>query len=131
MNVSYGINVADEDDQFVRAAENAVQAASEGLVPGKFLVEFFPFLRHIPAWLPGASSQRLFAKWQAAGEELKNVPFEYVKRSMVSTTYEYAAAASRPGAHLKPDTGPSGYATICRWSTFQRCSQLNASEQYR
>ena len=83
MKVSYGIDVMEENDPYVDAAEEAVRSASEGLVPGKFLVEFFPFLRHIPSWIPGASSQRLFQKWQAAGERLKNFPFEYVQNSMV------------------------------------------------
>ena len=83
MKVSYGIDVLEEDDPYVDAGEEAVRAASEGLVPGKFLVEFFPFLRHIPPWIPGASSPRLFQKWQAAGERLKNFPYEYVQNSMV------------------------------------------------
>lgn len=53
----------------------AVDAFAQGMVPGKCLVEFLPFLRHIPEWFPGAHSQRLWAKWQDAGCRLKDVAY--------------------------------------------------------
>ena len=84
MNVSYGIHVVDENDEFVAVAERAVRAESDALVPGRFLVEFLPFLRHYPVWLPGGGSQRLFEKWRKENEDLKNLPFAYVTENMVS-----------------------------------------------
>lgn len=79
----YDIEVRDENDIYVKMSEEGVAGAVEGMVPGKFLVEFLPFLRHIPPWFPGAMSQRIWAKWMAAGERLKNAPFEHTKAKLV------------------------------------------------
>ena len=73
----YGIQIADEGDEYVGMVEEALDGVAQGGVQGKFLVEYLPFLRHIPPWVPGASAQRLFKKWQAAGDRAKNVPFDH------------------------------------------------------
>ena len=87
MKVVYGISVESTDDLYVKIADEAMEGPVEGLVPGRFLVEFLPFLRHIPTWFPFATSQRLWAKWQASGERLKNTPFEETRAKMVCATY--------------------------------------------
>ena len=85
MKVVYGIEAKEEDDEFVTTAEAAVNAVVEGLeFPGKFLVEYFPFLRHIPTWFPGASSQRLFSIWQMMNAKSISMPYAYVQSNMVS-----------------------------------------------
>ncbi|KAM5536777.1 hypothetical protein V8D89_009495 [Ganoderma adspersum] len=79
LKILYDIDVEDENDAYVEISEEALVGPLEGMVPGRFLVEILPFLRHIPPWVPGATSQRLWAKWMAAGDRLKNVPFEHAK----------------------------------------------------
>ncbi len=80
----YDIDAADEDDRYIAALEAALEGPIQSLVPGTFLVDFLPFLRYIPTWFPGATSQRLFAKWQAAAETLKNLPYDHVEAVVVS-----------------------------------------------
>ncbi|TFK92570.1 cytochrome P450 [Polyporus arcularius HHB13444] len=82
MKVVYDIDAADEDDRYIAALEAALEGPIQSLVPGTFLVDFLPFLRYIPTWFPGATSQRLFAKWQAAAETLKNLPYDHVEAAM-------------------------------------------------
>ena len=48
------------------------------------MVDFLPFLRYVPAWFPGAASQRLWIKWQAAAKQLKNVTYDEVEAALVS-----------------------------------------------
>ena len=67
--------------------EDAQEGIALGLVPGRFLVQFLPFLRHVPAWLPGAGFKRLSNKWRAAARSAKDVPFEEVKRALVSRVH--------------------------------------------
>ena len=64
--------------------DEAITGATRGLGAGKWLVEYLPFLRHIPPWLPGASSQKLFKEWQDAGARLKDVPYNDAKAALVS-----------------------------------------------
>ncbi len=80
--VGYDIDVGDEDDPYVAAVDAALEGPVQGLVPGTFLVDFLPFLRYVPTWFPGATSQRLWAKWQAAAETLKNLPYDHVKAAL-------------------------------------------------
>ena len=84
MKVVYGISVESTDDLYVKIADEAMEGPVEGLVPGRFLVEFLPFLRHIPTWFPLATSQRLWAKWQAAAERLTDITYEHVRAALVS-----------------------------------------------
>ena len=90
LKTGYDIDVKDENDVYVQISKEAVTGAVEGLVPGRFLVEYLPFLRHVPTWLPGATSQRLWAKWMAAGERLKNVPFEHARVKLVRQYFIYS-----------------------------------------
>lgn len=83
LKLAYDIDVAEENDEYLATIDDTLDGAADGLVPVKFLVEYLPFLRYIPTWFPGAHSQRLFAKWQQAAERLKNMPYEYVRKTMV------------------------------------------------
>ena len=80
--VTYGID-AEHDDEYMANVDAALEGPAQGLVPGKFLVEYLPFLKYIPPWVPGASSQKLWAKWQAAAERLKNMPFAFTEENLV------------------------------------------------
>lgn len=84
LKILYDIDVVNEDDHFIKKVEKAMEGASASTVPGAFMVEFLPFLRHVPAFVPGAGFQRRFAEWRAAASDLKNAPVAYVKSSMVS-----------------------------------------------
>ncbi|KAI0697621.1 cytochrome P450 [Cerioporus squamosus] len=86
LKVAYDIDVEDEDDRYVAAVDAALEGPVQGLVPGTFLVDFLPVLRHVPTWCPGATSQRLFAKWQAAAERLKNLPYGRVVAALDRTS---------------------------------------------
>ena len=84
MKILYNIEVADEGDPYLTLVEQGAEAVSEGVAPGKFFVEYLPFLKHVPAWVPGAGFQIKFAGWRAAAESLRTQPFNHMKRSMVS-----------------------------------------------
>ena len=86
LKILYGITAKNEGDKYVGLVDGALFGASQGMRPGRFMVEYLPFLRHIPPWLPGASSQRLFKEWQAAGTLLKEMPFNDAAAALVSTS---------------------------------------------
>ncbi|TBU36865.1 cytochrome P450 [Dichomitus squalens] len=82
MKIGYDIAVQSKDDAYLKIAKDAHEGRAEGMVPGRFLVDFLPFLRHIPPFFPFAASQRLWVKWKAAGDRLKNTPFECAKAKL-------------------------------------------------
>jgi len=59
LQITYGINAVDYDNPFIRGMERALKDFSEIGAPGAYLVDGFPFLKHIPEWFPGASFKRI------------------------------------------------------------------------
>ncbi len=84
MKTLYNIDVVDEGDQYLVLVEKTLDSLAQSLVPGKFLVEHFPFLRYIPSWVPGAGFQTQFAEWRVVIETLRDMPFKNMKRNTVS-----------------------------------------------
>jgi len=54
------------------------------MLPGTFLVDMLPMLKHIPDWFPGASFKRKAKQWRLKTLELRDRPFEDMKRKLVS-----------------------------------------------
>lgn len=63
------------------------------MVPGAFMVELFPFLKHIPAWLPGGGARKFADQYIQAVEGLRNRPFDEVKHAAVR--YHYLQLSAR------------------------------------
>ena len=80
----YGIDVAEEGDRIIEVIDMAMEGVSVALTPGAFLVEYLPFLRHIPEWLPGAGFQKRLRRWRDASHEMVEMPFAQAKAAMVS-----------------------------------------------
>ncbi|KIJ44628.1 hypothetical protein M422DRAFT_85484, partial [Sphaerobolus stellatus SS14] len=61
--VTYGIEIQPEKDPYVETAEKVSHSIVEAGTPGKFLVDIWPWMKYIPAWVPGAGFQRKAARW--------------------------------------------------------------------
>lgn len=83
LKVVYGIDIAERGDRLVELIDAAMEGVAEGLTPGAFLVEYLPFLRHVPAWIPGAGFQTRLKRWRDASHEMVDMPFEQAKTAMV------------------------------------------------
>ena len=103
--MSYGYSTANGDPlQLVRLAEDAMDGFSKASEPG-WLVDSVPIresaisvahvlsrsayrrfniVKHIPAWLPGASFQRAAQAMRRELDRLYDVPLAFVKGEMVS-----------------------------------------------
>ncbi len=55
MATVYGIDIATEDldGSLSKVIETLRQFAEPLLLPGGYLLEMFPFLQHLPSWIPG------------------------------------------------------------------------------
>ncbi|EIW55506.1 CyP450 monooxygenase [Trametes versicolor FP-101664 SS1] len=82
MRVAYGIEVAEENDEYVTMAEEGLAAFSSLLVPGKYLVELFPILRFLPRWLPGVRFKRDAAEARVVVHRLRDTPWERTLAAM-------------------------------------------------
>jgi hypothetical protein len=73
----------ENNDPYLAIAEEGSQSIIEGAVIGGFLVDAVPFLKYLPAWIPGASFQRKARSWREASKKLYRVPFEAMEEKIV------------------------------------------------
>ncbi|KAF7968068.1 hypothetical protein HWV62_32053 [Athelia sp. TMB] len=86
LETTYGIKARTTDDPYIKTAEDAAASAARAIVPGAFMVDIFPFLRYVPAWVPGAGFQTQARVWKKDTDTLFNAPFDAVKAAMADGT---------------------------------------------
>ncbi|KAJ7935552.1 cytochrome P450 [Mycena leptocephala] len=82
MSIVYGYDVQPSNDRFVALSENTVKKLSDSFFPGAVAVNTFPILRYLPAWFPGAGFQLYAAECRQLTQEMRAVPFGFVKQNM-------------------------------------------------
>ena len=80
----YDISAGEADDRYVTLAEHVLTVIPELLQPGRNIINIFPFLRFIPHWIPGASTQKSVVNVKKLWMAYKTEPYEYVKSNLVS-----------------------------------------------
>ncbi|KAH8103589.1 cytochrome P450 [Cristinia sonorae] len=68
-----------EDRSHVATIKIAGEGLSKAVIPGAYLVEFFPILRHIPSWVPGTTARKLANEYAPHVRKLRDAPFLEVK----------------------------------------------------
>ncbi|OJA07818.1 hypothetical protein AZE42_03417 [Rhizopogon vesiculosus] len=86
MNVIYGIEIAPRGDKYIDIAEEALDGMAKAAAPGAFLVNIFPLLKYIPAWVPGAGFQKKAAAWKRAVLSMRDLPFQAVQKTLANRT---------------------------------------------
>ncbi|KAI0776613.1 cytochrome P450 [Trametes elegans] len=74
LELTYGKKVNSLQDELVEAAEHGMQVADGAGHPGALIVNYFPLLKHIPNWFPGAgfkvnamAARKVMDKWMDSG----------------------------------------------------------------
>ncbi|KAH9937821.1 CyP450 monooxygenase [Epithele typhae] len=93
MELSYGIKVTTHDDDYLKLVQEGNDIFMKAFVPGKYLVETFPVLKHIPAWFPGAKFRREADEWRATYRAFAQMPLQH--------RGDEAAAASVAGVTVR------------------------------
>lgn len=84
----YGYEVESLNDPWVELADKSLLMGAGLLTPAGSLINVFPFLRHIPAWFPGASSRRTADEVKRLTEWLIESPLDWVKKQMVQYQFQ-------------------------------------------
>ena len=83
LDIAYGIEVLPAGDPYIRTAEASFEAVSQATLPGAFLVDVFPVLRHVPSWMPGAGFKTKAKEWKKLTDAVRFGPFDAMKQAMV------------------------------------------------
>ncbi|KAJ7436982.1 cytochrome P450 [Mycena galericulata] len=82
ISAAYGIDVLPSKDPYIDLAREALHAFSTANIPGRYLVDTFPILKHVPRWFPGAGFKRQAEEWRKLSLAMLEVPFAETKRRM-------------------------------------------------
>ncbi|PCH42868.1 cytochrome P450 [Wolfiporia cocos MD-104 SS10] len=94
MQITYGHRVTSLDDKFIHMAVRAAKETVESGGAGSMLVDFFPFLRHMPTWLPGAGFKKRALEVRPVVRAMLDSPFHMVKEAMLAGTASSSFTAS-------------------------------------
>ncbi|KAI0816985.1 cytochrome P450 [Trametes gibbosa] len=76
MRLVYGLELTDPDDKFFHMATTIVGVGSAMAVPGAFLVDTVPILRHVPMWFPGAQFRKIADTWKLQTRSYRDQLFD-------------------------------------------------------
>ncbi|RXW20708.1 hypothetical protein EST38_g5165 [Candolleomyces aberdarensis] len=84
MRVAYGFDDISRNETLIHNAEALILGFFEAVVPGRFLVNISPSLRHVPSWFPGAGFKRFFSDLSHISFETLYPPFEGAKHDIAN-----------------------------------------------
>ncbi|KAJ6553619.1 cytochrome P450 [Mycena vulgaris] len=84
MTMAYGLDTLPHDDPYVNLAHITLHVLSHAAVPGRFLIDVIPALKHVPSWFPGAAFKRKAAEWKELVQEMVDQPFAASKDAMAN-----------------------------------------------
>ncbi|PYI13096.1 cytochrome P450, partial [Aspergillus violaceofuscus CBS 115571] len=83
LKIGYGYTVEPHGrDPLVELADRAMEDFSVAMLPATYLVDYLPFLRHLPAWFPGASFIRTARGYNKTVTAFSDLPYAFVQHQM-------------------------------------------------
>ncbi|KAH9041234.1 cytochrome P450 [Lactarius pseudohatsudake] len=86
LRITHGYRPMTEDDSLVRVADEATDQLNVLLSPGRFAVDFLPFLRYIPEWFPGGGFHKIAREWRHTLFDMTDKSYEFVLEQMAKGT---------------------------------------------
>ncbi|KAL3293198.1 cytochrome p450 [Colletotrichum asianum] len=78
MNIGFGVEVKSDNDPYIQMAIDASYALGHGGAPAGTLVDFFPFIKHLPDWLIRDRSLKFARDWRWAIRRIHDAPYAAV-----------------------------------------------------
>ncbi|KAF5324171.1 hypothetical protein D9619_011321 [Psilocybe cf. subviscida] len=82
MSIIYGLQISSPDDDYLKIAEEGVAGLVVAGIPGAFLVDTFPWLKHVPSWMPGAGFQKKAEAWYKCARRMIEDPYNATKKNI-------------------------------------------------
>ncbi len=70
-------------DDYIQAAAKALEGLVVAKVPGAYWVEFMPFLKYLPRWVPGTAFHKMADRYRPYTMRTRDQPFEMAKKNLV------------------------------------------------
>lgn len=94
LDLAYGMDELTADEAYNRTAEDAAHAIAHSDSIVASLVDSFPILKYILAWMPGAAYNRDAAKARHVIRQMLDVPFDLLLKNITSGVYKPSFASA-------------------------------------
>ncbi|CCM04602.1 uncharacterized protein FIBRA_06784 [Fibroporia radiculosa] len=84
IDIGYGHTITSIEDPYVEMSDKALLGVIEAGNLSSSLVDFFPILQYLPAWMPGISFKRSALRTREYVKEMLDVPFEELQANIAS-----------------------------------------------
>ncbi|KAJ8517792.1 hypothetical protein ONZ45_g5071 [Pleurotus djamor] len=88
LEICYGHHVAEQGDEYVSLADQALTGIAQSGNFGTYMVDYIPILKYVPEWMPGAEFKRKARQWKVHAVRMLNTPFDMVKKRLELGTAE-------------------------------------------
>lgn len=94
MRTAYGFDDIQQNESLIHIAEKFILELTETLIPGRYLVNYFPILRYVPSWLPGAGFKKHFRSMGEMSYQTLHTPFQEAMHDAVSVREPFLTRVS-------------------------------------
>ncbi|KAJ7142152.1 cytochrome P450 [Mycena crocata] len=94
LSIAYGYQPTEYNDSFITAAERALFEFVDLIQPGTWIIDIFPFMKHLLLRLPFLHYEETISKYQESRKALSVVPFGMVKQRLAEGTARESFCAS-------------------------------------
>ncbi|CAE6486957.1 unnamed protein product [Rhizoctonia solani] len=88
LKLGYGYQLESKDDIFFQETQLFINRIVKSLAPTSFAVNIFPFLNHIPGWLPGMGWKRTAQEWRNHEEKVYESLYKWTESQVLAGTAE-------------------------------------------
>lgn len=79
----YGFEDETTLEYLVNLNQRVLEVIVEVVIPGKWWIDYFPWLKNIPAWVPGAAFQKRAAYFRKSVSAIVEEPFEKARLNKI------------------------------------------------
>ncbi|KAI0078411.1 cytochrome P450 [Panus rudis PR-1116 ss-1] len=94
LRVCYGLRITSPNDEYVRIVREAMRGLSIISIPGTCWIDYFPVLRQLPDWFPGAQWKRTAVDIRRWVDAMKQDPIKPVLDDQNPQSTEHSVAAA-------------------------------------
>ncbi|CAA7263104.1 unnamed protein product [Cyclocybe aegerita] len=131
MDIMYGYQIDRHDDPANVAAEKMVALAVSLMLPGGALMNILPFLRHLPAWIPGNIAGKGVKDCLVWMHEMRDIPMADLRKRMDQgmATHSAVSACLEKNAASAVDTDPDAERVMCNiaWASYTAAVETTVS----
>ncbi|QRW12725.1 cytochrome P450 family protein [Ceratobasidium sp. AG-Ba] len=113
----YGYKVTSSDDYFVRGFQTAVEHFCQAAIPANFAVNFIPWLKYIPEWVPGTGWKNKVREWRHQRDTMVEEPYEWAKSQIsAGTALPSMVKTGLASINSNPNVNPAESESYLKWA---------------